>query len=557
MAKQSTPLQKGSACTNCRRRKIKCDGERPRCGPCLNSSSAFSDCEYNDNNGITHVQVLEDQISVLEARLKDLESGGATQGMRKTKQVDSILMPKAKLLKNGSNEPLPVSGFEDLPPIIRRILVHNFIMNCCWVGFFLHRDRFINTVLHFKGEAPTFALLNTTYVWGNHLSSSQNSLEQEATLVSRALQSSAHSLSESHPQKVTQFIQAEVLLGNYFYLAGKTVEGKYHVTAAASLVLSAGLHKLRSSDVGHFGYLAQPLDTLAPPRDPIEEGELINAFWTVLTLDSFWNTVHGTPSSIPYTSPSVRIDTPWPLIMEEYAENPLDHNFRNSHTIDNFLGGMPDNADSPRAAFSKAAILFERATFTGRQLKNDPNSPKSQKDFSVLDTLIPRFIGSLLPIDRVNVPPLNYQLIINTLASAADIQLHLPLASDSISSRVRILNAAKVILDLIDTWGHLPEMEFLDPMIAIIWTLTAQVFIDESVRLQYEDPFVNLPFTRPQVLAFSKRVMNVMDSHPFPLMSCVFAFPSYLLVFMQFFPVVLQVAQVRRALEKATAGSGL
>lgn len=97
----------------------------------------------------------------------------------------------------------------------------------------------------------------------------------------------------------------------------------------------------------------------------------------------------------------------------------------------------------------------------------DPNSPKSQKDFSVLDTLIPRFIGSLLPIDRANVPPLNYQLIINTLASAADIQLHLPLASDRISSRVRTLNAAKAILDLIDTWGHLPEMEFLDPMIAV------------------------------------------------------------------------------------------
>ncbi|KAJ3854603.1 hypothetical protein EV368DRAFT_63155 [Lentinula lateritia] len=401
MAKQGTPLQKGSACTNCR----------------STTKDPFSDCEYN-NNGITHAQVLEDRISVLEARLKDLESGGATQGTQKTKEVDSILMT-------------------------------------CLPSF----DEFC--------EAPTFALLNTTFVWGNHLSSSQNSLEQEATLVSRALQSSAHSLSESHPQKVTQFIQAEVLLGNYFYLAGKTVEGKYHVTAAASLVLSAGLHKLRSSGVEHFGYLAQPLDTLAPPRDPIEEGELINAFWTVLTLDSFWNTVHGTPSSIPYTSPSVRIDTPWPLIMEEYAENPLDHNFRNSHTIDNFLGGMPDNADSPRAAFSKAAILFERATFTGRQIKNDPNSPKSQKDFSVLDTLIPRFIGSLLPVDRANVPPLNYQLVINTLASAADIQLHLPLASDGFSSRVRILNAAKAILDLIDTWGHLPEMEFLDPMIAV------------------------------------------------------------------------------------------
>lgn len=193
-------------------------------------------------------------------------------------------------------------------------------MNCCWVGFFLHRGRFIKTVLQSEGEAPTFALLNTTYVWGNHLSSSQNSLEQEATLVSRALQSSAHALSENHPQKITQFIQAEILLGNYFYLAGKTVEGKYHVTAAASLVLGGGLHKIRSSDTEKSGYLAEALGTLALPKDSVEEGELINAFWTVLTLDSFWNSVHGTPSSIPYTSSTVRIDTPWPLIMEEYAE---------------------------------------------------------------------------------------------------------------------------------------------------------------------------------------------------------------------------------------------
>ncbi|KAJ4479064.1 hypothetical protein J3R30DRAFT_3473875 [Lentinula aciculospora] len=537
MVKQVPPLQKGSACTNCRRRKIRCDGERPRCGPCLNSSAAFSDCEYNDNNGLTQVQILEDQISILETRLKELQGRGPQQDARQIKSQGGLPVPTiTKTLNTGSqNESLPVSGFEDLPPIVRRILVHNFILNCCWVGFFLHRDRFINTVLNFKGEAPTFALLNTTYVWGNHLSSSQNSLEQEATLVSRALQSSAHSLSEAHPQKVTQFIQAEVLLGNYFYLAGKTVEGKYHVTAAASLVLSAGLHKIRSADVEHSGYLAQALDTLVPPRDPIEEGELINAFWTVLTLDSFWNAVHGTPSSISYTSPSVRIDTPWPLIMEVYAEAPLDPNFSSSHTIDDFLSGIPDYTDSPRAAFSKGAILFERATFIGRQLKNEPIPPQSQADFDILDLLIPRFIGSLSHIDRANVPPLNYQLIINTLASAADIQLHLPLASDRISSRMRILNAAKDILDLINTWGHLPEMEFLDPMIAIVWTITAQVFIDESVRIQQEGPLSELPFTRTQVLEFSRRVMNVMESHPFPLMT-------------------LQLAQVKNAFKKAVAG---
>ncbi|KAJ3987664.1 Zn(2)-Cys(6) binuclear cluster domain-containing protein [Lentinula detonsa] len=538
MAKQSSALQKGSACTNCRRRKIKCDGEKPRCGPCLNSSAAFSDCEYNDSNGLTQVQILEDQISILEARLQDLQSRGPPEDVRMKSQIASTVSKTTRKSNAGGNEQLSASGFEDLPPIVRRILVHNFIMNCCWIGFFLHRDRFINTVLHFKGEAPTFALLNTTYVWGNHLSSSQNSLEQEATLVSRALQSSAHSLSETHPQRVTQFIQAEVLLGNYFYLAGKTVEGRYHVTAAASLVLSAGLHKIRSFDIEQSGYLARALDSLALPRDSVEEGELINAFWTVLTLDSFWNTVHGTPSSIPYTAPSVRIDTPWPLSMEEYAETPLDPNFRSSHTIDNFLSGIPDNADSPRAAFSKAAILFERATFTGRQLKNDPISQLSQADFSILDTLIPKFISSLLPIDRAHVPPLNYQLVINTLANAADIQLHLPFAPDEFLSRMRMLGAAKDNLDLIDTWGHLPEMEFLDPMIAIIWTITAQVFIKEGVRLQQEDVRLqqgdpsNLPFTRAEVFAFAKRVMKVMEVHSFPLMN-------------------LQLAQVKKEFEKA------
>ncbi|KAJ3719286.1 hypothetical protein C8R42DRAFT_115203 [Lentinula raphanica] len=536
MAKQNSSLQKGSACTNCRRRKIRCDGEKPKCGPCVNSSTAFSDCEYNDGNGLTQVQLLEDQISILEARLQELQNAGtkSLESTHRTKTKTQALMSKTISTAPGYDEPLSASGFEDLPPILRRILIHNFIMNCCWVGFFLHRDRFINTVLHFKGETPTFALLNTTYVWGNHLSSSQNSFEQESTLVSRALQSSAHSLSENHPQRVTQFIQAEVLLGNYFYLAGKTVEGKYHVTAAASLVLSAGLHKIRSSNTlaEQSGYFPQGLNSSALPRDSIEEGELIHAFWTVLILDSFWNTVHGTPSGISYTATSVRVDTPWALTMEEYAEKPLDPNFRSSHTIHNFLAGLPDNADSPRALFSKGAILFERATFVGRQLKHDPISLESQTDFDILDTLIPKVISSLPPIDRANVPPLNYQLVINTLANAADIQLHLPLASDNFLSRMRILNAAKAILDLINDWGFLPEMEFLDPMIAIIWTIAAQTFIDESIRLHQEGESTSLPFSRTDVLEFAKRVIEVMDAHSFPLMK-------------------LQLAQVKKSFEKA------
>lgn len=202
--------------------------------------------------------------------------------------------------------------------------------------------------------------------------------------------------------------------------------------------------------------------------------------------------------------------------------------------------------------------MFERATFTGLQFKNGKFAleyfwsrlecsvaytldPTSQTNFDILDSLIPRFISTLLPVDRANLPPLNYQLCINSLANAADIQLHLPFAPESVSSRIRILNAAKSILDLIDTWAHVPELEFIDPMLAvrtngcykcvqvtddlvysqIIWTIACKVFIDEILRLKGPGNPANLPFTLPEIVVFSKRVIGAMESHPFPLMSCV------------------------------------
>ncbi|KAJ6476777.1 hypothetical protein C8R47DRAFT_1141357 [Mycena vitilis] len=59
------------ACVNCRRRKIKCDGERPKCGQC-SRSQAFRDCEYI-HAGTTRTHKLEEQIAVLEGQIEQLE----------------------------------------------------------------------------------------------------------------------------------------------------------------------------------------------------------------------------------------------------------------------------------------------------------------------------------------------------------------------------------------------------------------------------------------------------------------------------------------------------
>ncbi|KAE9398715.1 hypothetical protein BT96DRAFT_994641 [Gymnopus androsaceus JB14] len=470
----------------------------------------FKNCDYADET--TEAQSLQDQISILEARIQELESGETNTTSKVTGYNLQETGSEVYLYAAPSSVQLSASGFEDIPPVLSRMLMHNFIHKSCSLCFFLDRERFKYSVLNeTEGERPTFALLNTSYLWGMLLSSSEHPPEQEAILVSRALQSSAHALSENHPQKVLQCIQSEVLLANYFYRAGRTFEGKYHATAAASLILSSGTHKIRTSSPDTSGYLATSnVNPLTEPSDAIEEGERINVFWAVLALDAFWNTVHGVPSSIPYTSPMTRVDTPWPRMMEEYTRAPFDAQFRSSHTIERFLSGaldsgIPNSVTSPKANFARAAILFERATFTGLQLYNTIPSKLQFSRHSHSE-----IVASLLPPDRTLGAPLEYQFCMHSLAHAADIQLHLPFASQNNISRTRIFAAAKAIVNLIDNWGHVFENDFVDPMLAVIWTIACNVFIDESIQMQYAE-----------ACTLCERVMSAMERHPFPLMSCV------------------------------------
>ncbi|KAJ6631297.1 hypothetical protein B0H10DRAFT_1978077 [Mycena sp. CBHHK59/15] len=68
----SRPLKRGRACMNCRFLKIKCDGQKPICGPCRKHPKD-DDCEYSDGPARSRTKALEDTVSRLEARLHELE----------------------------------------------------------------------------------------------------------------------------------------------------------------------------------------------------------------------------------------------------------------------------------------------------------------------------------------------------------------------------------------------------------------------------------------------------------------------------------------------------
>lgn len=55
----------------------KCDGVRPVCGQCT-SKNRPDDCEYTTGQGLTRSQMLEENIALLESRIKELENPDTT-----------------------------------------------------------------------------------------------------------------------------------------------------------------------------------------------------------------------------------------------------------------------------------------------------------------------------------------------------------------------------------------------------------------------------------------------------------------------------------------------
>lgn len=120
-------------------------------------------------------------------------------------------------------------------------------------------------------------------------------------------------------RSIVHCVQAEVFLSQYFFVNGRTLEGKYRISNATSMVLGAGFHKIRSSDAYAFQGRAGTHSVL-PPRDPVEEGERINALWQVVIMNACWTAADGSPSNIAYDVPESRIDAPWPLDSGSYSQ---------------------------------------------------------------------------------------------------------------------------------------------------------------------------------------------------------------------------------------------
>jgi len=254
-----------------------------------------------------------------------------------------------------------------------------------------------------------------------------------------------------------------------------------------SLAVMCNLHKMRSPRRSHAANsssdvfsLGQMDLSLSPPRDALEEGERIRAWWTTFILDKCWVIALASPSTIVEDELNVatRIDTPWPLELATYGDShPSGPNAGN--TIQNFIDGLvtgrSDRDSSPLATIAKAATLYELANRSAALWEKNIGS--HQGEFVAIDTCIERFKQTLPTIDQVANRPsdlIHNLLMAHTLSQTATIQLHLRFITQNSTSRSRCLAAANAIVRVLQL---LPiyQLKYLNPTIAVFWSTASEV----------------------------------------------------------------------------------
>ncbi|KAH9917601.1 uncharacterized protein B0H18DRAFT_1123478 [Fomitopsis serialis] len=365
----------------------------------------------------------------------------------------------------------------DEPPAeLTQSLLQHFLPHADHVGFFLHKQNFLalatSTDVQYRDANLSRALLNAMYLYGAYLSCTEALTVHVPTFLGRAVEAVSRDLGGPRRYPLTQTIQAEVILANYFFCVGRLLEGRYHCSAAVALVLSGRLHKIRSlSAPGSNPPSDQPLDR-------IEEGERINAFWTVFAMDKGWSVVSGSPSQFDGST----IDTPWPLDTEEYHHLGLTPDVRGSRTVYNFVHELPSASTGGTSLLAlrvKAAALCERAIrlATGAPQVPGQSQGTHAAEVQLLTRVIDRFSASLPMIHSLlDASTICHLLAIHTQAHVAMILLYRSEGEATGTLPERCVNAAKAAAALVGQID-LQQLHYVDPILAPLWTIVIRILI--------------------------------------------------------------------------------
>ncbi|GJJ11872.1 hypothetical protein Clacol_006110 [Clathrus columnatus] len=538
------PLQRGSACLSCRKRKMKCDAGKPACAQCVKANRAV-DCDYDDGKSKSRTQILQEKISTLETRLRELE-GPAVQhrplpirhysspadqfypGALGDPLIGTSSSPSSFDLTSISGNGSPTPGSPDSwslswevdslslnpddffkmsgrwweaempPPRISQYLLEIFLQHRHQCGFEIDVNRFQASLN--STDPPHPALMNAIYALSCHFSLSPMLSPHESGFVSRSLRAISVALEAS--DRLVQVLHASCLLAILFFAKGRLLEGYYHAGAAARLAVGLGLHQISAPDWNTSGGSpgssaassssgAGGSSILPPPMDALELGERILTFWQVYNIDRCWAVATGLPVALPEdTHPRTRIETPWPRSIEEYELGRVDNEGGSVLYLCSQLVSSPySGRESANSLRAKATTLFERAARISSSFGAGPQTDQFWVDFQNLDTAISRLSMSIPPA-RTSIEDHSGRTVVDTslfvihaLLQAATIQLHSQFAFKDVASQQKSATVAALATAMVHDLEE-SDYPFLDPIMGTCWTSIAEALLRELIVLR-------------------------------------------------------------------------
>ncbi|KAF9820540.1 hypothetical protein IEO21_01243 [Rhodonia placenta] len=434
------------------RRSQKCDGVRPVCGPCVRAETA-QDCVYSDGPAYTAAQQLQEQVTRLEDRLKELQAS-APGPIALHDPYETHRMTEASQY---------TTGLPPIPTHVIQTLIVNFSNYASELGFYLHVPRFLEAVSQPQADdlpKHTSTLLNTIYLLGAYLSNDLPTRALQERFLSAIPEHRAVALAEITPGTVMYILQAEILLANYYFAQDRTLESAYHCSAASAIVLACKLHHTRSArDIpGVFAGTMQ--FRLDPPADHVEEGERMNAFWVAYILDKCLSFALGSPSALTdEEEKGTQIDVPWPLDTSAYEQSIL-------------------------ALHAKSVALFEYAAEMAKQVV--PNTNQYPAGFGHLAIRLERFRLTLPSTDEFGALRAELRrrfLVIHMAIHCAAIQLWQPIEmqNDAISLSGRSISAARGAVEILRK-SDVGAVEHIDPFVGVLLKIVADVLRRSLMR---------------------------------------------------------------------------
>ncbi|KAJ7622155.1 hypothetical protein FB45DRAFT_1090837 [Roridomyces roridus] len=330
---KAVPLQRGQACINCRKRKIKCDGQRPVCTRCLrNPAKMRSPCHFD-----TPEPGIQDPALPMEgmpATELDLLCALPGDGRGELEVLEMPAMPEAF--------PSPVDIF------FRRCATTPY--------FFLDatRPRYSvdNSCLlehHGWGNCRLPALRSAIFLLGSILANVLIDNPYTSDTLLECLLQTVAAPGEGPPDfgSLFELLQTEILLSLYYLYAADPQEGWYHCATAVSLALQIRTH----------------LDQV--PSTGRQAQEYRNALLSVVIIRAHWIVAYGPPA------PSA-----WRSDLEESID------------VKKLLEETTDTL-SPKELLAKACILFNLVSVSDSATANPNSFISLDKTLSSLQCAIP------------------------------------------------------------------------------------------------------------------------------------------------------------------------